>query len=184
MNSLGHIGITAVVFAPILGWLWWADRYRDAIVCGLLLFGGSLAPDIDLYVDVFAHRGLTHTVWAAGFGVLGGGGVGVLICQRGNLQRCGLYGLLGGVGVLLHLLGDVVTPMGIKPFTPIGEWNVTLGLVLSHDPTPNYVAFGAGVAALAVTFLCRTHSRNPRPLISRLTGAQSALFSSRPREDT
>ncbi|MFD1640635.1 hypothetical protein [Halohasta litorea] len=47
-----------------------------------------------------------------------------------------------------HLLGDLVTPMGLWPFRPVSNRHVTVDLTPSKSPRANRLCFGAGSLAL------------------------------------
>ena len=121
----------------------------------------ATTPDVDLYVGALPHRGVTHTVWAA---LVVGGLVAFAwaLAERrpgpdAPSRRDGFPGgpavSMGGVGgatVLGHLLGDLLTPMGIRPFAPLVTAEYSLALVAARDPTANRVLFVAGVLTAAV----------------------------------
>jgi inner membrane protein len=48
-----------------------------------------------------------------------------------------------------HLLGDVLTPTGVRPFAPIRDEKYTLDVVKAANPLANYVLLGIGVVAVA-----------------------------------
>lgn len=56
--------------------------------------------------------------------------------------------------MLTHLVGDVITPMGIRPLYPFVPTSYTLDLVAARNPTANLALLSVGclafVAALAV----------------------------------
>lgn len=156
MFPLGHLGIVLLIFAPLAYVL--AVRNLEAnlapgVVVALLL---TLIPDVDMYTPVFVHRGLTHTLLAAGcIGVV----TAVLWCASnrlslGNRVERTLVGFLVGVlSVGSHLIGDVITPMGLRPFLPLDETGYTLSLVSARNPSANLALFGGGI----VVFLASVH---------------------------
>jgi len=161
----GHVGISLLLYAPV-GYL--LVRYASIdlalIVGGVVLLGGS-TPDYDTKTRLVKHRGFTHTVWFAGlFGigtavaayyvphVFGFAGFYAL-----TTPEIALVGLAGSFGVMTHLAGDVITPMGIRPFDPISPRGV-IPLTVSEkkycwklgradDKTMNWLAMGLGTAA-------------------------------------
>ncbi len=79
--------------------------------------------------------------------------VGELIGLFHTLDSEALAGLgfaVGVFGVLVHLLGDVITVAGIRPFLPVSSRRVSLSPLRSHSPTANSVLFGLGILALVV----------------------------------
>lgn len=127
-----------------------------------LLF--ATGPDVDLHVLELVHRGLTHTVWAAlavgGLTTVAGEVVARATApETGDRRRWSLRvtpangGLTGGVAVGCHLLGDVLTPLGIRPFAPFVAAEYSLALVTAREPTANRVLFAAGVLAMTIALL-------------------------------
>ena len=47
----------------------------------------------------------------------------------------------------LHLLADVVTPAGLKPFWPVSDRRYTLDIVRADNPLANYGLLVLGVLA-------------------------------------
>lgn len=177
MFPLGHLGIGLLVFAPFAHVL--ARRNLGANVgpglAAVLLL--AVAPDLDVYTRALVHRGLTHTLLAA---ACVGGLTAVLWRTSGRSSlggravrtRTGF--LVGSLGVLGHLFGDVVTPMGIRPFLPVVRTRFTLSLVRASDPTANAALFCAGVAVFAV---CHDLSRRS-PQVHRDVAEESAVDAS------
>jgi membrane-bound metal-dependent hydrolase YbcI (DUF457 family) len=57
---------------------------------------------------------------------------------------------VGAGGILAHLLGDVITMQGIKPFQPLSRWRLSLSSLRADSPTANSGLFFLGVAAVVV----------------------------------
>ncbi len=71
----------------------------------------------------------------------------------GNVSRWSfaLFGVtIGAYGVLAHLLGDVITVRGVKPFLPVSNWRLSLSSLRADSPTANSALFGAGMVAIAL----------------------------------
>lgn len=149
MYALGHLGIAIACYTPILV----RRRFDRRAVAGLLCVAAlSTLPDVDSYVASIPHRGVTHTVWFAIFvGLALGFAFAFAAPDRGRRLAYGGDGALAGtVAVLSHLLGDLLTPMGILPLAPIaGGQRLTLALVYARNPTANQALFFFGVAVLA-----------------------------------
>lgn len=153
MELPGHLGVALLVTAPLAAVAVRRGRSRRAWlgIAGVLAL--SMAPDVDLYLAGVAHRGVTHTALAA---VVAGGSGAVLACllrPRSTVRRAeaGRFGgAVGGVAVLAHLLGDVLTPMGIRPFLPVSGRTYTLSLVYAADPVANAALLVSGVAVFGV----------------------------------
>jgi inner membrane protein len=127
MLKKGHTGIAMLLYSPIGIIIAESISTPIAVICGLFTIAGSGLPDIDSQVSIVKHRGFTHTVWFTGLvGVASGiifylvpGAMGIE--QYMNVQP--IHGIIIGLsvsyGVLTHIIGDMITPRGIKPFTPI-----------------------------------------------------------------
>lgn len=150
MNWPGHFGIALLLYAPVAYLLLRRGRGRWAWLgtAGLLALASS--PDLDLYVETLAHRGITHTVWA----VLAGGvvlAVFAVLCRplvAGTTRSLAGFGfLVGTLSVAGHLLGDVATPMGVRPMYPVAVNEHTLQLVAASNAEVNGGLFICGVVA-------------------------------------
>ena len=165
MYLLGHVGISMLLFAPLAGVLVSTGHPLVAGVTGLLLVVLAPLPDLDVYTDRLAHRGPTHTIWfALGVGLLVGLVAGLGAGSWNWYLRS--YSLLPGwipvwfgsvstLAILGHLVGDLVTPMGLWPFRPLSDRHYTLDLTPSKSPRANRLCFGVGSLALvtAVVFI-------------------------------
>jgi len=149
MEALGHIGVALLVYIPV-AYLLFVAAERRRLVAGLgALCAVALLPDIDIHVAGLAHRGITHTLWMA----LATGGllavVSWLFRPRPAVLDWVVAGSVGLLGVVSHLLADVLTPMGVRPFDPLGSTMYTLDVVPATDPTANAVLFVAGAVGFA-----------------------------------
>lgn len=155
MHVLGHVGVAAAVYAPIGAWLV-TNVSRSVALAGLLVaLCVSTLPDADETLPV-RHRGPTHTVWfvvcCAGIA----GAVGAIAVTPTTVEWTTGATVLGGVTALSltsHLLADVVTPMGIRPFEPISSASYSLDLVLSKDRRANRTLFTIGLLATILAFV-------------------------------
>lgn len=145
MRWEGHYGIAFILFTPFAFALSYAG-YFEPMALGLAgLAFGAIAPDVDLEVSFLDHRGITHTVFG-GFGLgLFYSAATFFLYLRGPLEG-GLIDMLLGVifaftlgfgAVICHLIGDVITPMGIQPFQPRSDAHYTLNLVLAKNEWTN-----------------------------------------------
>lgn len=159
MHWRGHVGLGLLVCSPLVAWLLALDRVgmAAAVVATAALFG--MLPDADEFLPI-PHRGLTHTVWfAVGtplvFGVVAAIVLRVdpiAIVDRPATATIALTGT-AALSLLSHLLGDVVTPMGLRPFAPLSDWHVTFDVVLSRSPTVNRLLLGAGLLAVVTSIV-------------------------------
>ena len=177
MHRTGHIGVGLLLYAPIAYVLFATDQPMLALLGGIGLVVLEPLPDADLDVPLLSHRGVSHTLLAAG---LVGIAVGILswfaadgaieitadyLRERGfrDLARAssatgervdgavlGAYGFMIGAGAILaHLAADVLTPMGLRPFWPISSRSVSLDLTRAANPIANGLLFVLGVLVAA-----------------------------------
>jgi len=133
MHREGHYGAALVAYAPVVFILTALDYATLALLGGAVVVGGAMLPDVDQRIPGVKHRGPTHTLWfALAVGVIVGLGGAAFAWSRGVLAALGM-GIFGvGVGtlaVVAHLLGDVLTPTGVRPFAPIRDEKYTLDVV-------------------------------------------------------
>lgn len=151
MYLLGHVGVTLLAYAPLSYRLVRVGRGRRAAAGAAALLLLVSAPDLDSRVGFLAHRGLTHTVWAA---VVVGAAVGAAwwwLTPRRGVERdeATAFGfVVGALSVLHHLAGDALNPNGVQPLYPLADHRIALDLVAAADPAANLALASAGVAAL------------------------------------
>lgn len=155
MYPPGHVGLTAILFAPLVCWFRATGRERTATECLLVAVALSVLPDVDTLLPGLVHRGVTHTLLAA---VVAGLALAMILRHRGGFFS-GLAGedatvvwFVGTAGVVSHLLGDVVTPMGIQPLFPLLEAGYTFDVVRASSPAANTLLLLSGVAAVLFSY--------------------------------
>lgn len=161
MHRKGHIGLGHLLYSPLAFVLALSEAWTLLALglVGITFF--SYAPDFDLQMPLVDHRGITHTYLAAGVAgvlsmvVLGWLAVAGIVGTVGGLPPLvstilvALFGFaVGALGVLSHLLGDVLTPMGINPWQPFGGETVSLELVYASNRWANGALSLAGGLAL------------------------------------
>lgn len=155
MYRAGHLGLSLLVFAPVGLALVLAGRADLAVLGEAVMVALASLPDYDHRVPFITHRGITHTVWfALAVGAVLGG-VGWALAGRPAAPGASTLGVFGfGVGtlaVLAHLLGDVLTPAGIKPLWPLWGRSVTVSLTRADNTVANYGFLLAGVAVTVLS---------------------------------
>ncbi len=109
-----------------------ATGYAACAACAALYLFGTVLPDIDngglvskwLHFGLpFAHRGWTHSVWAAAFFLL----AGFYIWPANYIW----------LGMLAHDFMDALSVAGWVPFYPFGEWRVYKGVIMARGWTPS-----------------------------------------------
>lgn len=129
LNARGHAGFASMLVFSVLALF--RSRDFDAITLGFLVVSFSAVPDIDIRLEI-AHRRYTHNIaFATLFGLFLG-------WAFWNTKFGFLGGFLAGFGgVVVHILGDVMTYMKFAPLYPISRREVALGLFRSNDPDVN-----------------------------------------------
>ncbi|MFC6786192.1 metal-dependent hydrolase [Halobaculum halobium] len=154
MYKRGHLGVAMVTLAPITFWLL-TDGYPvfAVLVAGTVLYLAML-PDMDHRVPGIPHRGPTHSLLFAGLvGAVFAGAASVLepvlsVAVPGGVSMVAFGFLLGFGSVVAHLLGDVITPMGVNFLWPYPrEWS--LSLTTADSTLWNWGLFVFGVFAMA-----------------------------------
>ncbi|MGQ3413123.1 metal-dependent hydrolase [Natrinema sp. LN54] len=153
----GHAGFNALLYAPFVPLVSASYSLELALWGAVLALAAANLPDIDQNVERIDHRGPTHTVW---FALLFGSvaGIGTVLVAHSSFGADGGFGfgfgfVVGTCGILAHLAGDIVTPMGISPFAPVSRVHVTLEWFKSKNGRINRAFLLAGSAALVASLL-------------------------------
>lgn len=148
MYRKGHYGVSLLTFAPVGAGLVLRGDAALAVLVGAGMLWLAMLPDVDHRLPGVSHRGVTHTVaFALLVGiVLGVAGVGLgRVLGLWGPNVLGVVGFgVGFLGVVSHLLGDALTPAGIRPLWPLSRRKVTLSLTRADDTAANYALFAAG----------------------------------------
>jgi inner membrane protein len=112
----GHLGVNLAVYAPVAFVLVALDLLRLAFIGGGVMVALAMLPDYDQQIPFVKHRGITHTVW---FALVVGAVIGVVGFLVGDSVGASLgyaaFGfVVGTLSVVAHLLGDVITPAGVR----------------------------------------------------------------------
>jgi inner membrane protein len=163
----GHYGVSIGLYAPIASHLIAGGHVTLAVVGGVIAAWLTMLPDLDHHLPFVSHRGPTHSivfalVVSAAVGLVADVVVAPVFGEFGAEGWAVLPTVLGGLGsfaaavavltVVGHLLADVITPMGIRPFWPVSGWSITLRVTKARNTVANYLLLAAGtfVAATAV----------------------------------
>lgn len=148
MHAPGHIGAALLIYAPVATVVASVGFPRLALYGLGLAVAVSTVPDVDQFLQI-EHRGFTHTVWFLLVLALLGAGVGwILGISLGDpLAFTAVFGTAVGLSILSHLLADSVTPMGIRPFTPVSEFHHSFELVRAANERANLALFSVGSIA-------------------------------------
>jgi inner membrane protein len=156
----GHVGAALFCYAPVGAALSRGGEPTLALVGAAVAVACSTLPDADDYdVVPYDHRGPTHTVWFVAIGAAVAAGVGALagLAVGRPVALAGTAGVAVFVSVGSHLLADVITPMGVRPFYPLSMWHHSVDLTPAKNPRVNTAFLGVGlavaVAAQAAVYL-------------------------------
>lgn len=157
MDRPGHTGITLALYAPI-AFLLFSLNHPLLTVLGILgMMTGTNIPDIDTLLPVLTHRRETHTFAFAIviFLLTGASMIGFALALPpvttfvpNYLEVTLFFSLMTLLGVCSHLIGDLITPHGIRPLRPISDRKFTLDLVRSGNTTANGALFFLGTVLL------------------------------------
>lgn len=164
MYQVGHYGAALLTYAPLGTVVALAGHETAALVGVLACLALSTLPDCDYRLPVIEHRGPTHTLLFAGLVGAAFGGVGYVLGDTAvagqlltddlagtgrsvRLQTAAFGFAAGALAVLTHLLGDVLTPMGVNFLWPFSRKRYSLSLTRADNTLWNYGLLVAGVFA-------------------------------------
>lgn len=170
MHREGHHGLNALLYAPVALAVTLFGSLELAVIGAVFAVGTASLPDFDRHFDnnmnthrsglwtlvPIKHRGFTHTVWFAVLGGVVGGGFGTIavqmVPQHTPAVVAGFAGVMTTCGILGHILGDMMTPMGVKPFSPLRKKTYSLAWFLAKSRVANYGFLFLGGTALLLAF--------------------------------
>lgn len=176
----GHVGVSLLLYAPVAYLLARRGQTRRLWAGAAALVVFTMAPDADMYVAALGHRGPTHTVWAA----LSCGGLLATAAVAVGASDAARFGFgVGAASVGSHLVGDVITPMGVRPFAPVHPDAYSLGLVGAGDPNANAAMLVCGTTAFWLA-LGQAHLHGALPTVERSAeGLEAGRAADRPAAD-
>jgi len=162
MYRYGHYGAGFLVYTPLAFVVTGLGFRQLALGGALVVVALAMLPDQDQRIPLVPHRGPTHTVW---FALLVGGACGYLGLLAG--QRTGIdlgvgqsfgagvdlaiFGfLLGTLTICSHIAADALTPMGVRPFSPLSSRRYTYNLTRASNPISNYLLLLLGGLSLGL----------------------------------
>lgn len=168
MHREGHHGLNALLYAPIALGVAFLGSVELAVIGAMFFVGTASIPDFDRHFDSsmnshrsdlwhlvpIKHRGFTHTVWFAVIAGVVGASFGTVMAVLVPSVAPEIVMVFAGVctmgGVLGHILGDMMTPMGVCPLSPIRRSTYSLNWFLAKNTVANYgFLFVGGIALLA-----------------------------------
>ncbi|ELY96077.1 metal-dependent hydrolase [Natrialba taiwanensis] len=148
----GHAGFNALLYAPFVPLVARTWSLELAILGAVIAIAVANLPDIDQPLPWLHHRGPTHTLWfAILIGIVAGIGTALVVSPTRSVFMFGC--VVGTASILAHLAGDIVTPMGLTPLSPLTRKHVTLNWFKSKNSYINRVVLLIGTAALSISLI-------------------------------
>lgn len=157
MHREGHVGIGMLLYSPFTYVLFEFDIQTGWGLGLVAMAVWSFAPDIDMQLPI-RHRGPTHSLGAAVLAglitataavyFLANGADGLVQTIPTYIAAIAFGFTIGFVGVIGHLVGDAMTPMGIRPWQPYSNRKYTWNLVYAKDKRANQGLSMIGAVAL------------------------------------
>lgn len=149
----GHIGAALLVYAPLGAFVLGNGFETLAIAGAVITIMIAMTPDVDMQLPGVPHRGPTHSIWFAlvvGLALgAGGASLGRFAGDQEALVVLGAFGFgLGFLTTLSHIIADMLTPAGVRFFSPVNRGRYSLGLVRAGNPIANYALFLVGIVAV------------------------------------
>jgi len=139
MHAKGHFGLTLLVLSIFALPFGLGPDHVVIIVIFLSALLSSL-PDIDLKFGI-PHRTITHSIL---FAIIIGIIFGIFLGYSSGI----IYGLVGFVagflGIMTHLLGDLMTYQSFKPLWPFNKKDISYGFFKASNKEANNGFFTAG----------------------------------------
>lgn len=145
MYRTGHYGISLLVYAPFGLALVALGLANTAVWMGGAILLLTPLPDIDVRLPLITHRGSTHTVL---FGLLGGGTIGCLMVAMGRLELVLPGVFVGLMAVGSHILGDALTPAGVRPLWPFSDAEYNLARIPAASAFWNILLLCMGIGVI------------------------------------
>lgn len=171
MHREGHIGLGLLLYAPIAYYL--TDSGQLTLMgLGLVAVAvHSYAPDFDLWLPGVSHRGFTHTFAGGIFsavltvtlviGFIAAGYTQLTPSLTEYATIAGFTFIISFIGFLSHLVGDILTPMGISPLSPWVNTTYSLNLVYASNEWANEQLAYIGGVAVTVALVMGTVGLSP-----------------------
>jgi inner membrane protein len=154
---IGHYGVSLALYAPVGALLLAGSHPTAAVAGGAAVCWLAMLPDVDHRIPGLSHRGPTHTlafaalvggaVWAAASAGVSATGLDGLAVGPASLPA--FVGAVAGFAVLAHLVGDLLTPMGVALLWPLSGDRYSLSMTPADSAAWNYGLFALGVFATA-----------------------------------
>ncbi|MBC7114903.1 MAG: metal-dependent hydrolase [Archaeoglobi archaeon] len=142
MYSRGHIGLSLIIISLLLKTL---GVNPDSLTISTFVLLFSTFPDIDLKLGT-AHRGLSHSIF---FSVLIAFLFSLILYRLSGDQNLLFTSFTGSaIGMISHILGDLLTLMKFRPLWPLSKRTFSFGLFRSENRIVNEGLFLAGLLSI------------------------------------
>lgn len=173
MYKSGHRGINMLLFSPIFFIMIIFEYIIIGILSVIVITYFASIPDIDLKCRFLTHRGFTHTY---SFGIFIGMifsiiglfvlmvfiNMGIVAPSILTIIGVSVWGFFVGLFIVLsHVIGDIITPAGVRPFqkpryipnSPIfSDKKYTLDLIRASNKIANFSLLIVGTASISISF--------------------------------
>lgn len=158
---LSHRGVSHSLFAAVTigGFLalcgWFVGMEAVTVLTSVLGVTTEVVTTVATWLDSLAPPETTGNIVAWIIGLLTDVAA-ILDWIASQLQTfdrqtiAGVGFVIGAGGILVHLLGDVLTVTGIRPFLPFSDWNLSVSSLNANSSLANTGLFAVGVLAVAV----------------------------------
>lgn len=148
MHSKGHWGLALLLMSIIAIPFGFGP---NNIIILIVLFTAFLStiPDIDIHFEI-AHRTFTHNVF---FALLVAVILGILFGFIGGIELVSIGFIAGFMGIMTHLLGDLMTYKEFKPLAPFSQIQISWCWFPAESETANIGFFVIGWIAFFIYIL-------------------------------
>lgn len=167
MYTKGHIGVTLILFSPIMFYLM-MNGFGVWGVAGLITAGTlSTILDQDQNIPFLTHRGISHSIASAfavaiftviilalifSFSTMFFVPLGAIIGVP-PMVVLGFFGFISFFTIITHLIADLLTPSGVPLLKPFSDKKFGLGLIYASNPVANVAFWLIGWSATILVFL-------------------------------
>lgn len=164
MYKSGHMGLSLLLYSPVLYLLIYIEEILLASVGLLIVISYASVPDLDFKVPKVKHRGYSHSLLGALiiaipvslFTYISYTYIKLLATDlsfgvKYSPEVMGVYAfIIGFYAVLTHYAGDVVTPSGIPILAPVSKKKYSLNLFYAKNKLANGLSLVLGILATSL----------------------------------
>jgi len=138
MYRRGHIGLSLLILSPFINTL-------GLEFVALSVFF-SIIPDLDVRLGI-RHRGITHNITFAAF-------LTVVLCYILYIFDLEIFlSFSAFVGIVLHLIGDLITHQKFAPLYPFVRRRIAFKIVKSNNRFVNDLLLLAGTLTFTYFYI-------------------------------